>query len=137
TPTLGRDTELRALEAIYDAVERERTPRSAVVVGPTGIGKSRLLAELLRGVGQRPKPPTVLSCRGDPVRASSFAALSQALRRATGMRDGDPPGAQRALLESRLASALRGEELEQARLFLGELVGVTEPERGAEPGGAL
>jgi len=137
TPTLGRDAELRALELVYERVEREKAARSALVVGPAGIGKSRLLAELLKGIGMRERPPSVLSCRGDPVRASAFAALSQALRRAIGMRDGDPPGAQRALLEARLSATLSGDELAHSRLFLSELVGLPEHGPAAEPGGAL
>ena len=126
TPTLGREAELRTLELVYDRVERERTPRAVLVVGAAGIGKSRLLAELLKGVGSRDKPPVVLSCRGDPVRASSFAALTQALRRSTGIQDGDPPATQRALLDARLGAVMTGDDLAHCKVFLGELAGLTE-----------
>src|SRR5581483_8000304 len=46
---VGRTAELDALDAALSALERG-TPRAIEVVGPAGIGKSRLLAELgMRG----------------------------------------------------------------------------------------
>ena len=42
TPMVGREDELAALETELDAADRERRCRLATVVGPAGIGKSRL-----------------------------------------------------------------------------------------------
>ena len=42
TPMVGREEELAALETELDAADRERRCRLATIVGPAGIGKSRL-----------------------------------------------------------------------------------------------
>ncbi len=46
TPMVGREDELAALRAELDAADRERRCRLATIVGPAGIGKSRLGNEL-------------------------------------------------------------------------------------------
>src|SRR5204862_433086 len=45
-PLIGREPQLEALRAAYDAAIATRTCRLFTVVGPAGIGKSRLAAEL-------------------------------------------------------------------------------------------
>jgi class 3 adenylate cyclase/tetratricopeptide (TPR) repeat protein len=45
-PLVGRDAEFEALEALWQQVRSEGRPAFALVVGPPGIGKSRLLEEL-------------------------------------------------------------------------------------------
>jgi class 3 adenylate cyclase/predicted ATPase len=46
-PFVGRESELEELEAALAGVMEERTPRLATIVGPPGIGKSRLARELI------------------------------------------------------------------------------------------
>src|SRR3989440_11349144 len=46
-PLLGRDRELRALHELLDDTIRTASPRLGLVVGPAGIGKSRLVREFL------------------------------------------------------------------------------------------
>ena len=53
SPLVGRESELRTLLDLLGAVERERTCSVAAVLGPAGIGKSRLTAELLASIGDR------------------------------------------------------------------------------------
>jgi class 3 adenylate cyclase/DNA-binding SARP family transcriptional activator len=53
TPLVGRAAELARLRAVFDEVEAGGGARLAVVVGDAGIGKSRLVRELLAGVGER------------------------------------------------------------------------------------
>jgi class 3 adenylate cyclase/tetratricopeptide (TPR) repeat protein len=50
-PMLGRDLELEGLTEAFEGVVRERTAHRATVLGPAGIGKSRLAHELRRAVG--------------------------------------------------------------------------------------
>ncbi|HEX8859852.1 MAG TPA: adenylate/guanylate cyclase domain-containing protein [Actinomycetes bacterium] len=47
TPMLGRDAELELLDRIWDRVVVERRPHLITVLGPPGIGKSRLGREFL------------------------------------------------------------------------------------------
>ncbi|HYX10971.1 MAG TPA: AAA family ATPase, partial [Candidatus Acidoferrum sp.] len=49
-PFLGRAAELERLRAAYTAVVRDGSPWIATVLGPPGVGKSRLVAEFLAGV---------------------------------------------------------------------------------------
>jgi DNA-binding SARP family transcriptional activator/tetratricopeptide (TPR) repeat protein len=51
TPFTGREAELRTLRDALSRVIRERTCRLLTVVGPPGIGKSRLARELIAGIG--------------------------------------------------------------------------------------
>src|SRR5215210_2090936 len=48
TPMVGRDGELARLHSEFEAAVSERRCRLATIVGPAGIGKSRLGNELLR-----------------------------------------------------------------------------------------
>ena len=45
---VGRDDELRALLDVWESVRERRSPALATVVGPPGIGKTRLVDEVTR-----------------------------------------------------------------------------------------
>jgi class 3 adenylate cyclase len=47
-PFVGRDEELRQLKDLFQATNRERRPRLVSVIGPGGIGKTRLAWEFLK-----------------------------------------------------------------------------------------
>src|SRR3954466_6481325 len=47
TPLIGRDEEATLLASLVDRVEREGRPHLVTVVGQAGVGKSRLLRELM------------------------------------------------------------------------------------------
>ena len=49
TPFVAREHELAALRAAFERATRERTCALATIVGPPGIGKSRLAHEVVRG----------------------------------------------------------------------------------------
>jgi class 3 adenylate cyclase len=49
-PFVGRDEELRQLKELFHATGRERRPRLVSVIGPGGIGKTRLAWEFLKYV---------------------------------------------------------------------------------------
>jgi class 3 adenylate cyclase len=49
-PFVGRDEELRQIKDLFHATQRERKPRLVSVIGPGGIGKSRLAWEFLKYV---------------------------------------------------------------------------------------
>src|SRR5262245_21429148 len=50
-PFVGREPELDALRRAFERVVAARTPRQITILGPAGIGKSRLVAELLAELG--------------------------------------------------------------------------------------
>src|SRR5262249_9210832 len=51
TPFVGRDDELRRMMAVYDGAVASRRARLAVVLGSPGLGKSRLIGEVARRLG--------------------------------------------------------------------------------------
>ena len=59
----------------------ERLARLLPVVGEAGIGKTRLVSELVRRLGARELPPTVLRANGDrPTSTAPFAIVAQLVR---------------------------------------------------------
>src|SRR3954454_2612696 len=58
-PLVGRDYELGTLESLYERVVRERRPHLVTLIGEAGVGKSRLLSEFERHLGDRPQAPVL------------------------------------------------------------------------------
>ena len=54
TPMVGREAELGALHAAFDAAVSERRARGVMVVAEAGLGKSRLLAEFQQSLSRQP-----------------------------------------------------------------------------------
>lgn len=92
-PLIGRDAELAALRASYDAAVAGHGG-VVEIVGDAGLGKSRLLDELLRDV-----PAEVLWSRGDVYASSTpYHPLQRLLREQLGL----PQIAEREALEREL-----------------------------------
>src|SRR6478752_8057692 len=53
TPFIGRDREIGLLDATWERVELERRPHLITVLGPPGVGKSRLMAEFTERISAR------------------------------------------------------------------------------------
>ena len=54
TPLVGRDLERSLLVGTFERVVKQRTCQLVTLIGEPGVGKSRLCAELLDYVEQRP-----------------------------------------------------------------------------------
>jgi tetratricopeptide (TPR) repeat protein len=129
TPCVGRDRELATLQALYDECVCEPIARAVIVTGAPGIGKSRVRYELLRRIAERASPGAEIWLgRGDPLLAGSpYGIIAPALRRAAGIRDGEPIEVARHKLRARLTRHGAG-ELGSMLWFLGELLGVPFPD---------
>src|SRR5947207_1754839 len=79
TAFVGREDELRRIMAVYDAAVAARRARLAVILGSPGLGKSRLITELARRLGDR---ASVVTARCDAAGGATFAPLAEALRAA-------------------------------------------------------
>jgi class 3 adenylate cyclase len=91
SPIVGRGPELQALSSLCDEVMESRQPRLVTVLGPAGVGKSRLVQEFVASVGGRHPSARVL--RGRCLAAGhgiTYWALGEILRAACGIRLGDP-----------------------------------------------
>jgi class 3 adenylate cyclase len=127
---VGRDGELRTLEAIYERVLEESTPQLVTLIGEAGIGKSRILREFERRLAQHPSEPTLRTGRCLPYGSGVvFWALGEVLRAEAGIVDSD--SAEEAWRKlSGYVSELRGDEGEASdrqAAMIGRLLGVEVP----------
>jgi class 3 adenylate cyclase len=126
TPLVGRGQEMDLLRGALDRVSTQREPQLVTLVGVPGIGKSRLVYELLQFVDERPELVTWRQGRslpyGDGV---TFWALSEIVKAQAGILDTDT-GEQAAQRLSRMISELVTEQQEAVWLesHLRPLVGL-------------
>jgi tetratricopeptide (TPR) repeat protein len=122
TPCVARDAELASLEATFRACVDDGVARVVLVTAPAGAGKSRVRRELsqrLRAGGARFE---LIEARGDPLAAGTpFAMLGAAIRRASGVVDGEPVAVAQKRLRARLS---RHFDARAQAPFIGELAGI-------------
>ena len=88
TPFVGRDRELGLLDATWERVELERRPHLITVLGPSGVGKSRLSAEFMERVSSR--NGRVVRGRCLPYRErSAYGAFASQVKELAGIFDSD------------------------------------------------
>jgi tetratricopeptide (TPR) repeat protein len=127
TTCVGREREIKALEALYCEAVEENAARAVLVTGNAGFGKSRVRHELLRRLAGDETPPIVLVGRGDVVGAGSpFSMLRDAVTLAAGAHETMTPAAQAEALVRHLAS-VEGDRRATTIAFLGELCGIPTP----------
>ena len=91
SPLVGRTAELQALSSLIDEVLEARHPRLVTVLGPAGVGKSRLVQEFVASVKDRHPGARVL--RGRCLAAGhgiTYWALGEILRAACAIQLDDP-----------------------------------------------
>jgi class 3 adenylate cyclase len=103
SPLVGRTIDLAALQETFELVERERSCRLFTVLGPAGIGKSRLTHEFVGWLADR---ATVLRGRclpyGDGI---TFWPLVEVVRQAAGLTDLDSADEVRIKIDSLLPAS--------------------------------
>ena len=107
TELIGRAEESQLLISMVERVEREGRPHLVTVLGQAGVGKSRLLRELIDALEAMDDPPTIRRGQSAPYAGVSYLALVEVLREEFELLDTDTPEAawQRLLggIESLLA----------------------------------
>jgi class 3 adenylate cyclase len=87
-PIVGREPELRLFAWVYERVRDTGSCHLLTVLGQAGVGKTRLVAEAVRGLADA----TVLRGRclsyGEGI---SFWPVAEMVRQAAGVADSDPP----------------------------------------------
>jgi tetratricopeptide (TPR) repeat protein/tRNA A-37 threonylcarbamoyl transferase component Bud32 len=133
-PLLGREAEVAQLRATMARVVEGRQPSIVFVSGPSGMGKTRLAAELVRLV--EPEGFSLLVARARPGPAPRIGLFSGAIlsrarfatRTANAPRiDADAPMDERRRAVARLSAEASPEDSGELAQFLGELVGVPMP----------
>jgi tetratricopeptide (TPR) repeat protein len=119
---VGRERELSVLAAVYGDCVWSPRARAAIVTGPPGFGKSRLLREFLRVVQEHEQPADVWTARGDTMsKGSPFGMLARLVRAAADIEGGELPETQAKKLEDRVARALPAADVDRVARFLGEV----------------
>src|SRR3954453_14978333 len=94
TPLIGREEEAGLLSSLVERVEREGSPHLVTVIGQAGVGKSRLLRELMSGLAESDDPPTIRRGQCPPYGAGiAYWALAEVLNDEFDIRDTDVPNA--------------------------------------------
>ena len=94
TPLIGREEEAGLLMSLVERVEREGRPHLVTVLGQAGVGKSRLLRELMTNLAESDDPPTIRRGQCPPYGAGiAYWALAEVLNDEFEIRDTDAPEA--------------------------------------------
>ena len=117
-PIVGREPELRLFAWVYERVRGTGTCHLLTVLGPAGVGKTRLVGEAVAGLDEA----TVLRGRclsyGEGI---TFWPVGEVVRQAAGMVDSDSPAEATAKLRRLLGDA---EDAAHVAGRVGQLIGL-------------
>ena len=120
---MGRSHELDVLRGTWERVADERTPHLVTVIGPAGVGKTRLASEfsaMVRDRGGRTVRGRVLPYR----ESTAYSALAFQLKQLSGIFETDSAEVARTKLAEVVGSLLPEAEVEQVTGHLAILIGV-------------
>ncbi len=135
TPLVGRDRELEVLQSVWARAVDERRPHLVTIVGPPGIGKSRLcreIASLVATSGGR-----ILRGRCLPYEErAGYQAFSRVVFDVSGILESDSPADARTKLEAAVHDLLSPDEAQETLRHLLLLLGLA-PDDEVPTGGLL
>ena len=133
TPMVGRDREMRLLRSIWDGSIGDRRPHLVTVLGPPGIGKSRLQREFSAVVHAQGGAVARGRCLpyGD---RSAYAAFTQVVRERCGIFENDSVEVARAKLTAAVQAMLPPAETEGTVFHLSVLSGLSTGEESLQRG---
>ena len=109
SPLVGREEELGRLQRVFDEAVAERACRMVTVLGDAGLGKSRLVTELVARVGGGAR---VLWARCLPYgEGITFWPVAELVKEAAAIDETDAPDAARSKLRALVADAEDGTEV--------------------------
>jgi class 3 adenylate cyclase len=132
TPFVGRDREVGLLDATWERVELERRPHLITVLGPPGVGKSRLTAEFTARVAAR--GGRVVRGRCLPYRErSAYGAFAMQIKELAAIFDSDDVAVATGKLRTLVERLVGKEEAEAVAGHIAILLGLetkaTAPDR--------
>src|ERR671937_1222552 len=123
TPLVGRDRELELLRSVWSRATDERRPHLVTLLGPPGIGKTRLCQEVsdfVAATGGR-----VLRGRCLPYEErAGYQAFARVVHQAAGVLESDPPELARTKLESAVLEFVPSDEAAETSRYLALLLGL-------------
>jgi class 3 adenylate cyclase/tetratricopeptide (TPR) repeat protein len=131
TPLVGRDQELSLIRSAWERAVRSSRPHLVTVLGPAGIGKSRLAREFADDVAADGR---ALWGRSLPYEEPTpYLAAGEVVRRAAGIFENEPAEAARGKLASLTASLLPPNEVDDVTRYLSLLLGLGLDEPTDDP----
>ena len=132
TPFVGRSREVGLLDATWERVARERRPHLITVLGPPGVGKSRLAAEFTERIAER--GGRVVRGRCLPYRErSAYGAFAMQVKELAGIFDSDDVAVATGKLRTLVQRLVGAEEAEavagHVAILLGYETKATAPDR--------
>jgi predicted ATPase len=127
-PVIGRDPELALLRRAAEAAQSEQVTRTVTLVGPPGIGKTRLAEEFARLELERTSGGLRTYRSAAPTRSSSYGVFNRFLRSRFGLLDGADAAAQSEQIRGEVSKVLSDRRVGDVCFLLGELVDVEFPE---------
>jgi tetratricopeptide (TPR) repeat protein len=124
TPLIGRDTELTALEEAAAALATQREVRIVSLIGPAGIGKSRLIQDFVlkhRAV----RAPALRVYRGSARDSGpAFGLFARLLRARFGLAEGMDQEIAREQIRAQVSEVLEDSKVGDVVYFLGQFLGI-------------
>jgi len=129
-PLVGRDDELQFLLALFHRVVESRRQHIVTVMGPAGVGKSRLIEEFTALIRAESVPPRVLRGRCPSYgEGLTYWPLVEMVKQECGIKDADAPGEMleklRAATRRIVEEAAGQEEAAAITADLAELLGLS------------
>jgi class 3 adenylate cyclase len=107
SPMVGRERQLGQLRQAFEAAEGDQACQLSTILGPAGVGKSRLVQEFVSGLGER---AGVLRGRCLPYgEGITYFPVVETVKQAAGLADFDLPD----VVEAKVCSVLEGDEHQQ------------------------
>jgi class 3 adenylate cyclase/tetratricopeptide (TPR) repeat protein len=132
TPLVGRSRELDLMQSAWDRCLSERRPHLVTVLGPPGIGKSRLCREfsaLVAGSGGR-----ILRGRCLPYEEQvGYQAFSRLVAAVSGILGSDEPEVARANLQTAVDRLMPEDEAAETFRYLALLLGFAPDDAAQQP----
>jgi class 3 adenylate cyclase/tetratricopeptide (TPR) repeat protein len=127
SPMVGRSRQLAQLRQAFEASVDDAACQLFTLLGPAGIGKSRLVQEFLAGLGGSAQ---ILRGRCLPYgEGITYFPIVDAIKQAAGLADFDLPD----VIEAKVCSVLEGDEHQELVCrHVSELLGVAETTAGEE-----
>jgi tetratricopeptide (TPR) repeat protein len=119
---IGREAELTLLRDVVGAIRTGTEPRFVTVIGSAGVGKTRLVDELIAGLEG---DADLRVMRATPASVpQGFGVLGRWLRTRFGIGDSTDQAAARSQLAAEVRGALGDRRVEDACFYLGQLMGL-------------
>jgi class 3 adenylate cyclase len=128
-PLVGRDSELLVLQRIWEETFEANRPRLITLLGPPGIGKTRLAGEFAAGVAQN--GGRILTGRSMSYGTSgTYLAFRHQVKDLAGIFENDPPDLAHQKLDQSVRAVLEADDADEVAEHLALLIGLRAADVG-------